>query len=417
MISPTIKDLNIIGLIPDHTACGYYRLMNPINVLGVAGATIHLLDCINPFTAKKLYDPNKINILIAPRQSFMAVYDIIRYLQWHNWHVIYETDDDLFHLDKCNPAYRLFTPGSSVVKSIGNFASQCNGVTCSTPELAKWFSKFNKNIQVVPNRIDYSLRDWGVDINHVGDGVFKAKLLDVPRPENRLGKFVIGYSGGSSHKDDFKLIIPALNKFMNDNPDALLCLNIAKTLIEHFMPMFTFPTHQIEVVPTTSFELHPKNLFGMDVQLAPLEKSQFTLSKSSLKLMEGLASGSRVIGSCVAPYARFHSENPDLVTLVGSNSYSESTWYNALTKIKNEPNKSDLQIEGRKRMLEKYSLEGNILDWFNSWITLLESAQKGILGPQYGMEKDFLSFNSIDPKKGKCLITGKSIKEGYNGAW
>src|SRR2546421_358390 len=58
----------------------------------------------------------------------------------------------------------------------------------SNPELASQYAHLNARICVIPNFIDFSIRDWETP---------------VPRDERLAGKLVIGWCGGTTHQGDY----------------------------------------------------------------------------------------------------------------------------------------------------------------------------------------------------------------------
>ena len=64
--------------------------------------------------------------------------------------------------------------------------SWCDGVTTTTPEMARWCYQNNRNVAILENYIDFSLRDWNADVIFE-DGYPIIKPLPVRKPKEWEG--------------------------------------------------------------------------------------------------------------------------------------------------------------------------------------------------------------------------------------
>lgn len=406
------KNWKILGVIADTSACSYYRVANPVTIMGELGAEVQLSDRIGPEIISKH------DIVLVPRQQTAEVYELIRHFVWDNKLFIYDIDDDLDHVTPENPAHRVYRQGRPEIHWIKKVMGACHGVTVTTPELQKWYSQANQNIHIVDNYIDFSLRNWQVNIEMNEYGLTH-DAVPISKPAHRQGKFVIGYSGGDSHKDDFAVCAGDLSSFLRSHPDATLVLYTNPKLAEYWIQTHNFPKDQVEILQPVPFTEHPEGLFGMDVQLAPIQCTQFNLCKSSLKVKEGMAAGAAMIASCVGPYARFHHETNGAFQLVGKNKFSKSTWGEALNYYYNNPEILDRDKHlGRNLIIEKYSLEANIFKYAKAWKNIKDSATQGIIGPPNKVlsSNAYTTYKSLS-RNDKCLLTDEKYKKGYYGAW
>lgn len=405
----------VVGLPPDDFACGNYRVKNFIRIAQSIGVEAEAIPHLNAFTLLQKHDPNKANILLVSRPVTQSVYECIKYAQWHGWIVVYDIDDDLMHVPKSNPAHDYFKPGGDNYNRIKRMLRESNGVIASTPELAHSIVQYNSNIHVIDNYMDLSLRDFGFNCTQLENGQYKLEVKETPIPENRNGKFVVGYSGGNSHLQDLLILKYGLTEFLNHNPDTLFAMNSSKELFDLFTKDLKVDKRQLLHVPAVPFNKHPEVIQHCHVQLAPLPVDQFNQCKTNLKAKEALTSGSLVIASCIAPYARLHHKYPEYITLVGDNKFSERSWYSALTKVKNMQNINNLRLKAKLEMAEKESLELHYPKYFNVFKTIIDNQLEGNLGPLSNVNKDLFKLKLT--KKDKCLITGKNYKEGYTYAW
>lgn len=406
------KGLKLLGIVADNSACSYYRVINPCKVLERLGAQLTLSSRIGPDIIARH------DVIVVPRQQTPEVYELIRHFIWDNKLFIYDIDDDLDHVTPENPAFRVYRQGRPEIHWVRKVMGACHGVTVTTPELKEWYSQSNQNIHCLDNYIDFSLREWFVDVDFTSEGIAFNKR-EFERPEHRKGKFVIGYSGGDSHKDDFALCAPELKAFLNSKPNAHLVFYTNPKLAEYWINTYGFDKDKVEIQNPVPFPEHPKGLFGMDVQLAPIQTTQFNLCKSSLKVKEGMAAGAAMIASSVGPYARFHHQTNRSFLVVGQGPHAVPSWARALNYYYENPEiLEQAKSNGRNMIIDEYSLESNIFRWPNTWKLIKENQDKGIIGPPDKVKdtRDYMWYKRLS-RNDKCPLTGEKYKKGYVGAW
>ena len=375
VVSDRFKNLNAIGLVADSGACGYYRVINPLHLLKRLGANVRYEHTV------KLGDFREADVILAPRQFNPDAYEMLRMLQWEGKKIIFEIDDDLHHVLPSSPAYTVFHPGAQSLEFLEKGLSNAHGVTVTTQELKQVYSRFNSNIEVVPNFIDFSQRDWNVDVTWKGGyPVFEPK--PIVKPEKWKGKTVILWSGGSSHKTDLDLLFKDIGQILKNYPETLFAYYGAKELFDASNKPGHIPADRVEFLETRHFIDHPQGLFGADIGLAPIQGCEFNIHKSCLKVIEGFSAGMAMVASCVGPYARLYSEYPESFLMVGQSDACYADWYSAIEElVKDENLRNSLQVQGRKLAIEKFSLENNIDLWPKAWGQLITNAEKGLLGP------------------------------------
>ena len=130
-ISNRFQGLKVLGAVADTSACGYYRIMNPLQLLKLHGAKVHYTS--RPTVAMFMdYD-----IILAPRQHSPEVYEVMRMIQWESKTLIYELDDDLDAVLPSSPAYFTYFPGSPESFMIPKYIKHCHGMTTTTEDLEK----------------------------------------------------------------------------------------------------------------------------------------------------------------------------------------------------------------------------------------------------------------------------------------
>jgi glycosyltransferase involved in cell wall biosynthesis len=411
--------LKVLGLVADNSACGYYRVMNPLEMLKRHGATVEYSSNLNMEMARHF------DIIVAPRQHNKDVYDMIRALSWEGKLFVYELDDDLDHVLPTSPSWHTYNPKSKELKDINKTMRACHGLVTTTPDLGKWYYQNTQNVCVIENYIDYSFRDWKTDVSwsqQKGGSIepfFTFKPLP-KKPDKWRDKFVIGWCCGSTHASDFDVVGHEIRKYLLDNPDTVFVLYTAPDLIRKWVSKFKLPIDQLDFIHPRHFMEYPSGLWGIDVQIAPIIPCHFNIAKSFLKILESLASGAIPVASCVGPYARFHARHPDHCLLVGNNQFSYKTWTEAFDWIRDNPEKAEyIRTSGRRLVANTYSLEKNFHAWPKAWDAIKENVySRGIIGPKKGLPKEaFASFEQIKDTDPCPTGNGLTYKESYYGAW
>ncbi len=194
--------------------------------------------------------------------------------------LIYDTDDLVFDLEafKKTDAYNNFNElqkkqyENGVGLKILN-SKEVKAITTSTSFLAEKLNRFNKSVFVVKNKLgDRELR-W----------VWEARKKYLRRVEKssevRLGYF----SGTVSHNKDFATVIPALKTVLEKYKNVKLYLVGYLDLNDDFYKEFQEQIVQLPFVPRRE---HYQNIAEVDINLAPLEMTDFCQAKSELKFFE-----------------------------------------------------------------------------------------------------------------------------------
>jgi len=415
VVSNRYKDLKVLGLVADTSACGYYRVINPLHSLKIHGAEVNY-SSFHSFDSFMSHD-----IIVAPRQHSPEVYEALRQAAWEGKFIIYELDDDLHSVLPSSPAYQVYHPGSPELAMLPKIMYACHGVTTTTPEIARWYYKDNRNVAILGNYIDPGFRDWGMDVKYDLAGNPTVTLKDIQKPEEWKDKIVIMYSGGSTHGEDMQQIGHPLKKILEKYPNVQLALNLGINHVQDLIQKFNLPYDQVTYVPARHFLDHPTALHGADIGLAPLIPCQFNCAKSELKFLEMSAVGAVPVGSNVGPYARFNRKHPGYSLLVGNQgSDSFNTWEEALESLINNPEKlATMKAQARQLILDEYLLEKNIDRWPAAWMQIADNVRKGIVGRPDKIESigHYKSYGRLGPNDPCPCGSGKKKKKCCGGAW
>lgn len=173
-----------------------------------------------------------------------------------------EIDDYIFDTPTDHVAFEQYQPGYLFREVITEQMKALDGIIVTTPFLRDAYARFNPNIHVVPNCLDFDV--W--------DKVENAHTKDVR----------IGWVGGATHAEDLRTIEKPLKEFLKKNTNCFFyCV--------HGIPDFF--KGQTRIVPIQKWfriDKYPKKLakYAFDIGLAPLVDNNFNRGKSNLRKLE-----------------------------------------------------------------------------------------------------------------------------------
>ena len=240
--------------------------------------------------------------------------------------IVYEIDDDTWTVNPDNPSKNVAQKQN---KQIESMAKEADVVITTNDVLKKKLKKFNKNVVVVPNALDFD------------------------KFTRRVGNdegLRIGFSGAASHWGDLSLIMDVLYELQKKHDFTFVLQGMMGRPIiaemynyEMILKMKLQPEKRIYYetalktyaklkklkyihVPFFPPELYP-NVLGqcnLDIGLCPLKDNEFNRSKSCIKFYEYAATGTATLASKVIPYSKE-------VGYCAKNTYRD--WYNKLEKL------------------------------------------------------------------------------------
>lgn len=194
-----------------------------------------------------------------------------------------ETDDNYVDVPPWNEAHHSFSQVASHRYYATESMSFADGMFVSTPYLKEIYGKFNENIHVIENSLDFK-----------GD----RKFVGWDKVSIRKHKGIrIGWIGGRSHFEDLMMVAPALREILERYPEVTLVLvNSAvqpscKALgIKYPFEGLTNVHYADRSVPINRYAKFMAS-FGIDIGIAPLVDCNFNRAKSNLRWLEYSALG------------------------------------------------------------------------------------------------------------------------------
>jgi glycosyltransferase involved in cell wall biosynthesis len=368
----------VAGLCADESACGYYRVINPLNTLKKLGAKTTTFVVVSPGDLRD-YD-----IIIAQRQVSPTIYRMLGGMIEAGKTVIFESDDLMDKIDPASPAFRYYHTGSADLNVMKNIMSRSHGITVTTPELAADALQYSKNVRVIPNYIDFSERDW-----------------KVKKHTKNKDAITLIWSGSKSHLPDMPILGAALERIMRKYPKVRYAHYASEDLLKYLVNTWDIPQDRVEVVPMRSFADYPSGLLSGDIGLAPIKNIAFNRAKSPLKVLEFSSCGIPYVASRVAPYQRFNQTSPG-----GRTSDTTSEWVDRLSEYIDDPKR--IREEGQALAdyaREEWDIEKHIDEYISAWTDIGFAAKMGDVGAALAV--------NLEPKRNdKCPCgSGKKYKK------
>src|SRR5574337_151148 len=343
--------LRVLYLLADQTGCGWYRCLMPgiylRNLYGVdARAATSLSDAVRAFARDA-------DILVFQRQLSDSTLDFLHEQKAMGKKIVYELDDDFWHLPVKNPAYRYYQADG--LARLTRFIREADVVTVSTEPLKRVVDAMHDRVVVLPNAVDPDLAET----------IAASRRRDQARTTAMVR---IGWSGSNFHEGDLDCAIDALI-MMAKRPDVqLVFAGWVPERVRREVPAGRLETHPF--VPTNNY-YHGLAALRLDIGVAPLRENRFNEAKSNLKYLEYSMFGVPTVASPNYPYATTITDGEDGV-LVKKNRYQE--WLRQLTRlVEDRVERERLARNASATVRERFHLKTSV----RGWLDLYSSLQRG----------------------------------------
>jgi len=322
----------------DRAACWFYRLHAPMVHLArnnPKGFNITVSGSIGEDQIGK-YD-----LAILQRQYKMDVLKPILQMKQAGTKLIYEIDDDLFHVPKWNPAYQTLGK-KSIQDGIKHFVSRVDAMFVTTEELKSVYKEYCENIYVLPNSLEHDF------------------IFPVDNPKEQTAKPVICWQGSMTHERDLAIAKHGFAQLAKDEDTIFkMWCGLDKGTKQ---PVFDIPGAQtIPLVPFEGF-FQMFGQLGTYIGLAPLSAIQFNRSKSNLKFLEYTAYNAVTVASDFGPYKNT-IEDGETGILVSDN----RDWYDKVRELIEDEEKYNYILANAKKLVEEeFNIKKNYVLWENA---------------------------------------------------
>lgn len=335
-----------MGWLADESGCGYYRVYLPLQSLAREyGVQVEVGETNSlPFT-----------VLVAQRTHTEEALRDLRAIvaskkQFNNVHlpkIVYELDDDLWSIDKTNPAYDYYSR-YEVQRGMQEALTYSDAVTVSTEPLAEIVREIHPNVYVTPNSVPDRL---------LNETAFPYRTGDRGKP------YVMAWAGSNTHLDDFKQCVQGVNTILKLIPNSRMVF--FGTSYSHLLDPAV--RGQVRIAPWTSSvpQFHKlMNDAQLDVVLAPLAPTTFNKSKSNLRIIEASAMGIPVIATDFGPYKSASTNGGTFLVEPGK------SWTTALNELSNPLKRLEMSRRGREWAGE-YAISKNSHKWLEVYREVL----------------------------------------------
>jgi len=328
----------------DRSACWLYRLHAPMVHLArnnPKGFHITVAGSIGEDQVGK-YD-----LAILQRQYKLDVFQYILQMKKKGTKLVYEIDDDLFHVPKWNPSYQVLGK-KKVQDGIKYFVSEVDAMFVTTEALKSVYENYCKHIYVLPNSIDFDF------------------IFPLDNPRENTSKPVVCWQGSMTHEHDLAVAKREFIKLAKDK-DILFKMWCGLDRVTR-KPNFDIPGAQtIQLTPFEGF-FQMFGQLGVYIGLAPLAATQFNRSKSNLKFLEYTVYNAVTVASDFGPYKDTIEDGVTGILVANNND-----WYNKVKELlDNEDLYTSILTNAKKLVAEKFDINKNYIYW--------EQAIKQILG-------------------------------------
>lgn len=328
--------MKVFFWLPDTSGVAFYRALAPAVALTAQGHRV-ACDTRLPDEARD----GAFDVIVGMRVSNEGASGIWQRLaQAGHTKLVFEIDDDLWHVDPSNkPAIGYYSDPARLRRLTEN-AAVADVVTVSTPALGAVLEQMNRNVHVLPNQVP-------------------ASLLGMTRQTADM--LTVGWRGGPSHARDFGELAAPMRRWLQ-HPSQ-------RGRVE-FHGMGTDYTDRVTTPRGSGRARHTPwkdtvegflRAIDFDVACVPLFPCVFNESKSELALLEMSALGIPCIASAVGPYKQAAVEGAPVVL-----ASTASEWRDALDMFFHptvgKENRADFAKAARKWVAGR-TFESNINLW------------------------------------------------------
>lgn len=343
--------LRILYLLADQMGCGWYRCLMP-------GIYLRNLHGVDTRAATSLSDEVRgfardADILVFQRQLSDSTLDFLYEQKAMGKKIVYELDDDFWHLPVKNQAYRYYQ--AEGLTRLKRFIGAADVVTVSTDPLKQVVETMHDRVIVLPNLVDPDL----------AESIAASRRCEY---SSTAGMVRIGWVGSQFHEGDLDCVTDALIRLARLPHVKLVFSGWVPDRIRQEVPAGRLETHPF--VPTNNY-YHALAGLRLDIGLAPLRDNRFNEAKSNLKYLEYSMFKIPTVASPVYPYVYTITDGEDGV-LVKKNRHQE--WLRQLMRlVEDRAERERLARNAYATVRERFHLKTNVRQWLEVYTHLASS--------------------------------------------
>jgi glycosyltransferase involved in cell wall biosynthesis len=366
--------MKVLYFLRDNGGCGWYRLAQPLQAAafhkGFEVKHVEKGDGEDDIAQKLLWA----DVCVTPRVFDEKFCKGIEQFKALGKKVVVDWDDNFFDVSPLSPHYKDFgtenyshsydggkldiwvdgknidlAKNKAALERAKKAMATADMVTTTTDVLANVFKESNPNVKVLPNCIDFDL--W----------------QKLPFKDHKGVR--VGWSGGYSHFEDWKILAYVLPEFMRVNPNVTLVL-----LGQKFEGTLKgIDPKRIEYrgwCPTPAYPF-VSAILDLDFAVIPLVDNSFNNCKSPLKWLEMAALEVPAVTSFCSPYAEMMDLVADNGMFVEDN--SPSGWMIALNQMTQDAQlRRRMGIAARQTVERHFDMEKKWPLWVDAYESLMK---------------------------------------------
>lgn len=379
--------MRILGIERDSTACNYYRVFQPLQMLQAYEMADVCLIKEGPelgmdSTIEKVLASD---IIVFQRPSTESWYKFIKTCRKYGKIIVSDYDDDPFNTSPWNPYYRHVgieevrfrwpdgkvdpiwtedmksatgeTDWFNIERNIHHREmftisfKKSDMVTTTTPILQETLSKINKNTVVLPNLINPD--------SYVTPEMVKKEVR-------------IGWQGGVSHYEDLYMVRDAIKEVLHKHDNV----KFVYFGDPRFLGLFsTCDQNKIEFVPWCAQNAYNFKLalLNLDIGLAPVVDNMFNRNKSAIKWMEYSMVGAATVASNIPPYSPLITNGKDGILVEGTT----TSWVDGIEQLLDVDKRRKMADNARENVIENHNAHTKAHLWHDAYQSILKG--EGIL--------------------------------------
>lgn len=327
-----------IVMLKDRTGSGYWRMVFPARYMDKDGISVDITAGAVDFNSLLEYH----TVYVQRIHDWESFY-LLERLKKAGKRIVYDIDDDIFNIDKDNPAARLI--GRDEQMAAVACMKLADEVVVSTVPLQTVIRNATEGIEatVIPNAVD-SDDGW----------------IQTPLTGSQDGFKRMFWQGSDTHGEDWLECVDAVDAVLNEREDVrLVILGFMPPVLWKYVqrPAWKGKVEFLEFKdPETYFQL--MKFVRAEVGLAPLKNTIFNQSKSELKFLEYTAMGIPTVASNIKPYEIIEHGKTGFLAL------SPTEWYEAImTCLDDKAKRIPIINEARKMVREDFNIKEMAKVW------------------------------------------------------
>jgi glycosyltransferase involved in cell wall biosynthesis len=261
----------VLATFDDLSGCTMYRVLMPYAALQHTGFVAHWVPKAElPKADTAFYD-----LLVFPRfgvDTAEKAHALMNIIECSGRLLVYEIDDDLFHVPEHNPVAKHFT--KERIDGMRAMMARCHAVVTTNEHLARQLRQVNPSVYVVPNAVD-------------------PQLFRGAKQSRTIPELTVGVAGSATHVKDWAILGPVWREIAQRHPDVhFVTVGYCPDYLEQAVPAGRL--HRIDWCKLAQYSIQMGNI---DISCCPLLDDHFNASKTPIKALESALAGAAVVAS------------------------------------------------------------------------------------------------------------------------